>query len=87
MKNTPGAVQEELATKVKRLLAESLGVEVEDISEDDYFVEDLHMAPAQLSDFVDLLGNQGFETSRLEIAELENVQELIEALSSHEELK
>lgn len=86
MKNMSG-VQEELTTKVKRLLAESLGVEVEDISEDDYFVEDLHMAPAQLADFVDLLSNQGFETSKLEIAELETVQELIEALSSHEELK
>jgi len=77
---------EELTVKIKRLLAESLGVESEDISDDDSFSDDLHMSPAQLTDFIELLSGQGLETARIEITELETLQDLIETLSSHQEI-
>lgn len=75
-----------VAERVTSLLAQSLGVESEDISDDDSFSEDLHMAPDKLADFVEGLSAGGFETAKIEIGELETVGELIEALSSHEDI-
>jgi acyl carrier protein len=76
-----------LSIKVIKLLAENLGVESEDISEDDSFSEDLHMSPDKLADFVESLSALGFETSKLSLEEIETVGDFIEALSSHEDIK
>jgi len=76
-----------LSLKVIKLLAENLGVETEDISEDDSFSDDLHMAPDKLADFAETLSASGFETSNLSLEELETVGDLAEALSSHEDIK
>jgi acyl carrier protein len=77
----------ELSTKVIKLLAENLGVEAEDISQDDSFSQDLHMSPDKVADFVENLTSAGFETSKLNLEEIETVGEFIESLSSHEEIK
>ena len=77
----------ELSIKVIKLLAENLGVEAEDIAEDDSFAEDLHMSPDKLSDFVESLSSSGFETSNLALTEIETVGDLAELLSSHEDIK
>jgi len=74
-------------TKIKELLVNFIGVEQDDISEDDILTEDLHMTPADLSDFVHILEKEGFATSNLDFTELETVGDLIESLSSHEEIK
>jgi len=76
-----------LSIKVMKLLAENLGVEAEDISEDDSFTQDLHMAPDKLADFAETLSASGFEISNLALGELETVGDLTEALSSHEDIK
>jgi acyl carrier protein len=77
----------ELSVKVIKLLAENLGVESDDISLDDSFSEDLHMSPDKLADLVEHLSSSGFETSNLNLTEIETVGDLIELLSSHEDIK
>ncbi|OGM15392.1 hypothetical protein A2V56_03050 [Candidatus Woesebacteria bacterium RBG_19FT_COMBO_42_9] len=74
-------------TKIKELLSSHIGVEPEDIDEEDFFSEDLHMTPTDLTDFTHLLEKEGFNTTHLDFTELETVGDLIEALSSHEEIK
>lgn len=73
--------------KIKELLASQIGVEPDDISEEDFFSEDLHMTPADLTDLTHLLEKDGFNVSSLELTELETVGDLIEALTSHEDIK
>jgi len=77
----------QLSIKVIKLLADNLGVETEDISEDDSFAEDLHMSPDKIADFVESLSSSGFETSNLALIEIETVGDLSEMLSSHEDIK
>lgn len=72
--------QENTKEKVKRLLAEHIGVEPEDINDDDSFIEDLHMNPSELVDFSQKLEEAGFEISRVNFTDLEKVEDLVEAL-------
>jgi len=74
-------------SKIIELLASQIGVEPEDIENDDFLGEDLHMTPTDMADFAQLLTRAGFITDNLELTELESVGDLIDALSSHEELK
>ena len=84
MQDSPNS---ELSLKVTKLLAATLGVEAEDISEDDSFAQDLHMSPDKLADFVESLSQGGFQTSNLALGEIETVGDLTEALSFHEDIK
>jgi len=77
----------QLSIKIIELLADNLGVETEDISEDDSFSEDLHMAPDKLADFVESLSSLDFEISNLALADIETVGDLAEMLSSREDIK
>lgn len=72
--------------EVKKLLAEQIGVEVEDIKEEDFFSEDLHMNSTELADFIHLLEQKGFDISTLDLREIETVEDLTEALNIHEEI-
>lgn len=69
---------------VKKLLAEQIGVEPDDIGEEDFLIEDLHMSPADLTDFVEKLEASGFPTHGLDLTEIETVEDLLEKLSSEE---
>lgn len=80
--NTKGLFQE----KLKKILAEHIGVETEDIDEDDHLKEDLHMNPADLTDLVEKLKNSGFDTSVLELSEIETVADLIDSVGLDEDL-
>jgi len=71
--------------KIKKLLAEHLGVDPEEIKEDDYFSDDLHMSATDLTDFTETLSNSGFSTESLDLTSVETVGELIEEVT-HEEL-
>lgn len=80
-------MQEEMKTSenlVKKLLAEHIGVEPEDINETDSLTEDLHMSSADLSDFVSSLEVKGIDTTPLDLPNIETVGDLIEALTSEE---
>ena len=66
--------------QIIKLLAGHIGVEPEDIDEDDAFLTDLHMNPMELSDFVHSLTSLDLDISRLNLTETETVADLLEAL-------
>jgi len=65
------------------MIAEQIGVDVADINDDDSFSEDLHMSPAEFSDFLGSLSVLGVDAHSMEIASISTVEELIEEVSSH----
>lgn len=80
----PSSNQEpDIGVSIKKLLAQHLGVEPEDIKDEDSFVVDLHMRATDLSDFFETLATS-VNTSGLDLTEIETVGELIESLSSEE---
>lgn len=70
--------------KVKQMLADYIGAEVEDIKDEDFLVDDLHMSATEIADFVESLDNAGIDISKIDIAELEAVEDLLESISSEE---
>lgn len=70
--------------KVKTELANYLGVESEDIEDESILSEDFHMKPNDLTDFAEKLSTAGFETSKIDLAEIETFGDLMEALTAHE---
>lgn len=75
------------ASLIKDLLAQSLGVDVEDINDDDSLTDDLHMSTSELVDFVESLRERGMDTSSLDLAGIDTVAELTESLISEEYLE
>ncbi|MFI5241176.1 MAG: acyl carrier protein [Microgenomates group bacterium] len=67
--------------KVKKLLADFLGVDPEDIDDEAFLAEDLHLDPTSLTDFMEILKNEGFDTSKANLEEIETFSELVENLS------
>jgi acyl carrier protein len=61
-----------------KLLAEHIGVEPEDIKPDDFFFDDLHMSPADLSDFMEILTANGIDVSKIDLSTIEAVEDLLE---------
>jgi acyl carrier protein len=76
----PPTDQEKIREKVKKLLAEHIGVEPEDINDDDAFIEDLHMNPSELVDFSEKLEIAGFDITKIDFTNLEKMEDLVEAL-------
>lgn len=76
----------ETLAKIKSTLANHLGIDPEDIGLEDTFLEDLHMRPSDFSDFLEELGEDGLRTSELDLSLIKTVEDLVEALSSHEYL-
>lgn len=75
----------ELKTKntIKAKIAEHIGVDVEDINDDDSFSEDLHMSPAEFSDFLGSLADLGVaDAHSLDLTSSSTVDELIDEVSS-----
>jgi acyl carrier protein len=75
--------QETLSGKVKKIIAEYLGVDYEDIKDEDSLVEDLHMKPSDLSDLVEILKDEQIDTSNLDLTEIETIYDLVEKLESN----
>jgi hypothetical protein len=71
-----------LKVKVKSLLADFLGVEADDIKDEYSLTNDLHMTPADISDFLQILEENGIETAKINLAEIDTFDELIEYLVS-----
>lgn len=72
-----------ISQKVKRELSDFLGIGIEDIEEDSDFLEDFHMSPSDMTDFMEILQKAGFETERIDLTEIENFTDLIDALTAH----
>lgn len=70
--------------KIKRELADFLGVDMEDIDDETEFTTDLHMDATALTDFMEILDKGGYDTSQLDFTEIDTFLELVEALTAHE---
>lgn len=73
-----------LNEKVKNLLADFLGVDADDIKDEYELSGDLHMTPADITDFLQILESNHIDISEINLAETETFDELIEALTQRE---
>jgi hypothetical protein len=76
----------DIAGKILTTLSNQIGVEKEELNVEDSFQEDLHMSPADLTDFLERLEEVGFNTSEIDLTETKHVEDLIETIISQEEL-
>ncbi len=76
----------DIAQKIIALLAEHIGTEEEELSSDDTFQNDIHMSATDLADFVEKLKTAGFDTTKLDLTEIESVGDVIENIISQEDL-
>lgn len=76
----------DITQKIKTLLAEHIGTDEEELSNEDRFQNDIHMSATDLADFVEKLKMAGFDTTKLDLMETESVGDLIENIISQEEL-
>lgn len=84
MKKKDNTLENTLLT-IKTLLAEHIGVEPEDINDEDVLQEELHMTAADLTDFHDVLQKEGFNTESVDFNSVETVHQLAEVLSAEQE--
>ncbi len=68
--------------RIRTLLAEFLGTDPEDINDDDSLINDLHVKPVELSDFLKSLEEEGFDTNDLDLTEIDTFEDLTENLIS-----
>lgn len=66
---------------VKQLLANHLGVDLEDIENESILTEDLHMTALDLTDFMETLKSNNFDVSKVDLTEVETFGDLIENLT------
>ena len=71
--------------KLKSILADMLGIEVQDINEEDTFADDLHMSASDTTDFLVKLESSGFDISGVDIMEVETITDMIDALGIRDE--
>ena len=69
--------------KIRRELADFLGVDMEDIEDETEFTTDLHMDAVALTDFMEILNTAGFDTSGLDFNEIDTFLELVDTLTAH----
>ena len=65
---------------IKKMLASQLGVDVDDINDDDSLREDLHMNPVDLTDFNQKLISSRLDTEEIDFTQIETLSDLYEAL-------
>lgn len=78
----PQTESQPLETKIKNLLADYLGLEPNDILEDDMLANELFMKPTDIADFLHRLEAEGIDTSSIDLGALETVEDLIDAIKS-----
>lgn len=83
-KNEDKNTENKIEKLIKQLLADHLGVDLDEIASEDSFIDNLGMGAADLSDFFELLSKKGFDMGNLDLPELITVADLIENLSSEE---
>lgn len=66
--------------KILKILAKHIGTEPDEIKSEFSFKSDLHMNASDLSDFLGKVESSGFDTSKIDLTEIDTVDNLIEAL-------
>lgn len=69
-----------IKNKIKRELADYLGVDMEDVEDDSILATDLHMDAVALTDFMEILSKAGFHTEDVELTEIETFEDLYNGL-------
>jgi hypothetical protein len=67
--------------KVRRELANYLGIEAGDVEDESILTEDLHMKATDLTDFMEVLTRMGLETAAVDLTQTETFLDLVEALT------
>ena len=67
--------------KIRKLLADFLGIEPEDVEDDFSLTEDLHMKSTDLTDFSLNLSKEGFEAEDLDFTEIETFTDLVDSIA------
>jgi|GEM_PF-1650593 hypothetical protein len=73
-----------LRSLVAKALADHIGVEADDIKDDDFFFDDLHMNPTELTDFVHEIESLGVDSTKINLEELETFEDLLDQVSQSE---
>jgi acyl carrier protein len=66
---------------IKSMLAKQLGTEPDDINNDDSLTSDLLMKASDLTDLLEKLESEGLDTTRVNLIDIDTVDDLIEKLS------
>ncbi len=72
-------MNKDIKEKIIEALSEYLGLEPQDISEEDSLYHDLHMKASDLADFLESLKSQEIDIDTIDLSEIETVGDLIEA--------
>lgn len=80
MSNQRDPKTKEVDSLIKETIAEQVGVDVEDVSADDSFSDDLHMGPTELSELIERLWKKGIDTTRINLSDVITVSDLVELL-------
>ena len=71
---------------IKESLSQLLGIEKTDIQTEDSFKEDLHMGPAEITDFIQLMSKKGINIDNFDTEEIETVGDFVDFLMANEEI-
>ncbi len=83
-KNSTTDEKKTIEKTIKEIIAIQIGVEPDDISEEDSLAEDLHMSAADLSELIENLKSKGIDASEIDFSEVQTIKDLIESLTSEE---
>jgi hypothetical protein len=72
----------EIETIIKDAVSEITGVDPDEIKPSDSLVDDLHMSPADISDFFIKLNDKSIDTSSLNFEIIQTVEDLIDSLDT-----
>lgn len=71
--------------EIINILCNLLGLEPDDVDVTDSMIDDLHMSPAVISEFMEVLEEKGYEVGKLDMEEVYTLQDLFEILGIEEE--
>ena len=74
-------MEEEKHQEIKRVMAEFLGVEPEDINNEDTLGEDLHLGAQKIPDLMTHLNEAGYEIDENDFQNIDTVDDLLEHFS------
>jgi len=73
--------KKEITKLIYKILSEITGTEVEDIQPEYSLTEDLHMGPAELSDFMEMMEEKGLDIGSIDFDDIETVDDIVESLA------
>lgn len=74
----------EIENRVKKALADYLGIEPDDIEGEFSLTEDLHMKPTDLTDFMEILSNMNLGITSIDFTDIETFSDLIDYLTQNQ---